>query len=102
MFRLFSSFIVRKRLWVMFIIIAMTAFFGLQITNLKIVINPNTMLPKNHLNVIGTNTAEALFGSKHVVLIGVSAANGGTVYQPEVLDAVKRLSDRMGAVPGVK
>ncbi len=102
MFRLFASFIVRRRLWVLLAVLSATVFLGLQIKNLKIVINPNTMLPQQHENVIGTNLAESLFGSKHVIVIGVSAANGGTIYQPEVLSAVQRLSGRIGALPGVK
>ena len=102
MFRHFALFIVRRRLWVLLAIFAATIFLGLQIMNLKIVINPNTMLPKHHANVIGTNAAESLFGSKHVIIVGVSATNGGTIYQPEVLNAVQRLTDRISAVPGVK
>ncbi|SFU53518.1 outer membrane lipoprotein-sorting protein [Pseudoduganella namucuonensis] len=102
MFRHFATFVVRRRLWILLAILAMTVFLGLQIRNLKIVINPNTMLPAHHENVIGTNLAESLFGSKHVIVIGVGAANGGTIYQPDVLSAVRRLSERIGAVPGVK
>ena len=102
MFRLFASFIVRRRLWVLVAILAATVLLGFQIRNLSIVINPNTMLPQHHENVIGTNLAESLFGSKHVIVIGVSAANGGKIYQAEVLSAVRRLTQRIGALPGVK
>lgn len=102
MFKLFASFIVRRRLLVLLAILGATVFLGLQIKNLKIVINPNTMLPKHHENVIGTNLAESLFGSKHVIVIGVSGADGGSVYRPEILDAVKRISYKVSSVPGVK
>lgn len=96
------STIVEKRFWVITAIVIMTAFFGMQITNLRIVINPNTMLPKEHPNVIGTNTAETLFGSKHVVVVGVSAADDGSALRPEVLSVVARLSHELGNIPGVK
>lgn len=94
--------IVRRRFWVIAAIALLTAFFGLQVTNLKIVIDPNTMLPKAHPNVVGTNTAETLFGSKHVVVIGVSAADGGSALRPEVLSVVARMSTQMADIPGVK
>jgi uncharacterized protein len=102
MFRHFSTFVVRQRLWILLAILAATVFLGLQIRNLKIVINPNTMLPAHHENVIGTNLAESLFGSKHVIVIGVSAADGSKIYRPEVLHAVHQLSDKLSALPGVK
>lgn len=83
-------------------VIGLTAFLGLQIKNLKIVINPNTMLPQHHQNVIGTNVAEELFGSKHVVVIGVSSADGGNALNQNVLEVVQQLSEKMPAIEGVK
>ncbi|HEY5798970.1 MAG TPA: MMPL family transporter, partial [Burkholderiaceae bacterium] len=102
MFQLFATHVVRRRLWVLLAVLAATVFFALQIKNLKIVINPNTMLPAHHVNVIGTNTAEALFGSKHVIVIGVSATDGGAIYRADVLQAVQRLGERIKAIKGVK
>lgn len=96
------AWIVRHRLAVIAAIALLTVFFGFQVTNLKIVINPNTMLPQEHPHVIGTNTAETLFGSKHVVVVGVSAADGGSALRPELLSAVARLTTKLADVPGVK
>lgn len=94
--------IILRRFWVITIIAVVTVSLGLQIKNIKIVINPNTMLPKSHPNVIGTNIAESLFGSKHVVVIGVSASDGGTALRPEVLSVVERISKEVVNIPGVK
>jgi predicted RND superfamily exporter protein len=95
--------IIRHRIPVVVAISLITVLFAIQVGNLRIVIDPNTMLPQHHPNVVGTLTAERLFGSKHVVVVGISAADGGTVYDDlEVLGAVDRLTRTLGAVPGVK
>ena len=94
--------IIRRRFWVIFFIVLATVFFAAQIRNLKIVIDPTALLPKQHPNVIGTNLAEALFGSKYVVVVGVSAADSGTAMKPEVLQVVADLSRDLARVPGVK
>lgn len=102
MFKSLSTLIVRHRLWVVLGIGVLTAFFTFQIRNLTIVIDPNTMLPKHHPNVVGTNTAETLFGSKHVVVLGVSARDGSTALQPQVLAVVEKLTRAISDIPGVK
>ncbi len=94
--------IVRRRFWLILAISVLTVFFGAQIRHLKIVIDPSAMLPKQHPNVIGTTAAETLFGSKYVVVIGVSAADGGTALQPSVLKVVQDLTRDLARVPGVK
>jgi uncharacterized protein len=100
--RSIATLIVRRRFWLILFIVALTGFFGSQIRHLKIVIDPSALLPKLHPNVIGTYAAEALFGSKYVVVVGVSAADGGTALRPEVLQAVANLTRDLAVVPGVK
>ncbi len=102
MFKSIVTEIIRRRFWVIAVIVLMTAFFAAQVRNLKIVIDPSTMLPKSHPNVIGTNTAEALFGSKYVVVVGVNANDGTTALSPDVLSTVARLSTRLAVIPDVK
>lgn len=102
MFTTLATAIVRRRIWVLVMVGLLTAFFGAQIRNLKIVIDPAALLPQAHPNVIGTNLAEKLFGSKYVVVVGVGAADGGSALRPEVLDALARLTTALGNVPGVK
>jgi predicted RND superfamily exporter protein len=96
------NFIIKKRFWVILLIALLTLFFGFQIKNLKIVIDPNTMLPQSHPNVIGTNYAESLFGSKHVVVVGISAKDGGSVLRPEIMKSVASLSAKIADISGVK
>lgn len=102
MFSKAIAFLIARRFWVILVIGLLTVFFGLQMTNLKIVIDPNTMLPQEHPNVIGTNLAETIFGSKYVVVVGVSAKDGGSIYRRDVLQSVAGLSEKLGNVPGVQ
>ena len=95
MFKSIITAIIRRRFWVIAVIFLMTAFFAAQVRDLKIVIDPSTMLPKLHPNVVGTNVAEALFGSKYMVVVGVNAVDGSTALSPEVLSTVARLSTKI-------
>ena len=98
----FMQWVVRHRIAVLVAVGLITVLLGSQIRNLRIVIDPVAMLPKAHPNVVGTNLAEAVFGSKYVVVVGVSAADGGTALRPEVLEAVDRLTKSLSAVAGIK
>ncbi len=100
--RAIATLIVRRRFWLILAIGLLTVFFAAQVRHLKIVIDPSAMLPKAHPNVIGTTAAETLFGSKYVVVIGVSATAGGTAMQSAVLQTVADLSRDLAQVPGVK
>ena len=97
-----ATLIVRRRFWLILAIGLLTVFFASQVRHLKIVIDPSAMLPKLHPNVIGTTLAETLFGSKYVVVVGVSAAAGGTVMRAETLQVVSDLTRDLAKVPGVK
>lgn len=96
------AWIVRYRLWVLIAISLATLFFATQIRNLQIVINPNTMLPQAHPSVIATNLAESLFGSKHVVVIGISSVDGSTALTPRILTTLRQLSQSISELPGIK
>ncbi len=94
--------VVRHRVAVLVLVGVITVLLGSQIRNLRIVIDPVAMLPKAHPNVVGTNLAEAVFGSKYVVVLGVNTTDGGTALRPDVLDVISRLTKKLADVPGVK
>ncbi len=102
MIRTIATTIVRRRFWLVLAIGLLTVFFASQLRHLNIVIDPSAMLPKLHPNVIGTTTAETLFGSKYVVVVGVGAADGGSAFRPEVMRVVADLTRDLAKVPGVK
>ena len=94
--------IVRRRFWFVLMIGLCTVLLGTQVRHLKIVIDPSAMLPKAHPNVIGTNIAEALFGSKYVVVVGVSRNDGKSALEMSTLQTVADLSKEIVKIPGVK
>jgi len=96
------GFVLRYRRWVVAIVLLVTALLATQIHNLRIVIDPASLLPQAHPNVIGTTLAEKLFGSKYVIVVGVAPADGGTALRPDVIGVVRDLTVALAAVPGVK
>lgn len=88
----FMQWVVRNRAIVLVLVGLISILLGSQIRNLRIVIDPVAMLPKAHPNVVGTNLAESIFGSKYVVVVGVSAAAGGTALRPDIVEVVSRLT----------
>ena len=94
--------IVRRRFWFVLMIGLCTVLLGAQVRHLRIVIDPSAMLPKAHPNVIGTNIAETLFGSKYVVVVGVSRTDGSSALQPSILQVVADLSQSLKKIPGVR
>jgi uncharacterized protein len=102
MLRQAVSLIVKNRWLMVTLVLLITALLASQVRNLRIVIDPASLLPQSHPNVIGTNAAEKLFGSKYVIVVGVSSADGTTVLTPPLLEVMARLTQRLADVPGVK
>lgn len=101
MLRLYIEKIIRWRYLVMLLTILTTVFMVSQMRHLKVIIDPNQMLPQAHPYVIGTNLAEKIFGSNYVLVVAVSPKKGD-VYQPEVLQRVRTISDELQKLPNVK
>ena len=94
--------IIRRRFWFVLMIGLCTVLLGAQVRHLKIVIDPSAMLPKAHPNVVGTNIAEALFGSKYVVVVGVSRSDASSALQISTLQTIADLTKELVKIPGVK
>lgn len=50
------------------------------------------MVPQSHPYITATNTIERIFGSKYLVVIGLTPTEGDAL-QPQVLEAVRRITD---------
>jgi hypothetical protein len=92
--------ILKFRLLVIILTLIVTAFLGFQIKNLHVVIDPNTNLPQDHPYIIATNKIEKLFGSKNVIVIGVTPKEGDA-FQPNVLKKIEEITKPLLATPGV-
>lgn len=99
-FETFAAFIVRRRVAVLILLLLVTGFMLSQARNLKMVIDPNALLPQDHPFVVTTRTVEQVFGSKYVVVIGVQPEQGD-VFQPAVVGQVQRITRALNQSPGV-
>ena len=77
-----------------------TAVAVSQARHLRIIIDPNTMLPQSHPYVMTNNKVEQIFGSKYVVVVGITPKQGD-IYQPAVLEKVQHITAALLQTPGV-
>lgn len=97
----FTVQVVRLRWLVLLLAALLTAGLLSQVRNLRIVVDPNTMLPQHHPYVIGTHLAEEVFGTNYMLVIAL-APQHGTVYDAAVIERVRRIGDGLLAIPEVR
>jgi predicted RND superfamily exporter protein len=88
----------RKVVIVLTMLVTMAALF--QAHSVKVVIDTAKLMPQSNPFVSTSNDVDRIFGSKHVIVIGV-APREGDVYQPAVLEKVQRITAALLKVPGV-
>lgn len=96
----YARFIVSHRLIVVAVSLAITAVLACFAVGLKIIISPTAMAPQEHPYVRTTQQIEALFGTKNMVLIGLTPKEGDAL-QPTVLERVQRITQALQAEPGL-
>jgi predicted RND superfamily exporter protein len=97
--RRYAEAVIRWRVAVILLAVVVTVLLGLQITQLRVIVDPARMLPQDHPYVSVTNRVEELFGSKYVVVVGITPREG-TALTPAVLEKVRRMTDAFLAAPG--
>jgi predicted RND superfamily exporter protein len=97
-FRPYARWIVSRRLLVVTAIALVTLFFVSRLGSLMVDSNPDLWAPQNHAYVETTNLLEDLFGGRNLTVIGV-VPKTGDVYQPKVLEKIKRIQDELELVP---
>jgi hypothetical protein len=80
--------------------VLLTVVLSLQLKNLRVVIDPNSNLPRRHPYVVATEQIEKVFGAKHVIVIAMTPREGD-VFTPRVLDKVQRITTALLETPGV-
>ncbi|MHB8455176.1 MAG: outer membrane lipoprotein-sorting protein [Acidiferrobacterales bacterium] len=98
--RRYIHWILRHRLAVIVLILAVSAVLLPQAARLRVVIDPSTMLPSTHPYVVATNKIADLFGSQYTVMIGVTPKTGD-VFQANVLNKVRRITAALMKTSGV-
>lgn len=96
----YIEWIIRHRIAVILVTLMVTALAVFQARSIKIIIDPATMMPQSHPYVSTSTEVEKVFGSKHVVVVGIQAEQGD-IYQPAVLERVERITGALLKVPGV-
>lgn len=96
----YSKWLMRNRWPVILVMLALSGVLGAFGAGLKVVIDPATLSPQGHPYIQATNRVEKTFGSKYLMLIGVTPRSGD-LFQPAVLDRVKRMTDKLSQTPGV-
>lgn len=96
----YIDWITRHRAATIGLTLIITVILALQATNLRIIIDPNSILPQSHPYVATTNKVEDIFGSRYVMVIGITPKRGD-IYQPQVLGKVKSITDALSFAPGV-
>ena len=96
----YIEWVIRHRYVVIALTLLVTAFAVSQAKNLKIIIDPNTMLPQSHPYVSTTNQVEKTFGSKYIVVVGITPKEGD-IYQALVLEKVQHITAALLKAKGV-
>lgn len=91
---------VRYRVAVLAMVALVTLVLSWQLPGLRIVVDPDELLPHSHPFQIATSTIERIFGNKYLVVIAVTAREG-TVFQAPVLTRVQAITDALAETPGV-
>lgn len=92
--------IITYRKWVLTLTAIVTVVLLAQLKSLQVIIDPDTTLPQSHPYIATGNLIEKVFGNKFTVVIAMTAKNGD-IYQPEILEKIQRITQRLSQAPGV-
>ena len=79
-------------------ILGITAFLVTRLGTLQVDSNPDLWAPQKHAYVETTNQLEEVFGGRNLTVIGI-VPKQGDVYQPHVLEKIKRIQDGIELLP---
>jgi hypothetical protein len=98
--RAYLEWIVRFRWLVLAVTVLVAGLLASRIGQLRIEIDPSRFLPQSHPYVVTSDRVEDIFGSRYVLVIGITPAQGD-IYSAEVLGKVDRITRGLREVPGV-
>jgi len=101
MLRRYVTFVVRWPKAVIALSLLITIVLGFYITRLKVLLDVDDQIPPGHPKVIVGKRIEKQFGGKFITIVGFYPKTG-TVYTPETLAKVKRVTEALEKVPGIK
>ncbi len=101
MLRRYVTAVVRHPKLVIALVALVTVVLGFFTTRLHVLLDVDAQLPSANKLVIVGQRIEKLFGGKYMTVIGVYPKEG-TVYTPSTLAKVKRMTEALEKLPGVK
>jgi uncharacterized protein len=90
----YLNWIIRHRKFVITATLVITLGLLAQLRSLQVIIDPDSALPQTHPYIATGNLIEKVFGNKFTVVIGITPKEG-TVYQPQILNKVANITDRI-------
>ncbi len=96
----YAAALLRHRVAVITLTLLITAALGWLAAGIKVVIDPAALAPQGHPYVAATSRVETAFGSKYLLIIGITPRQGDAL-QPAVLERVQRLTHELTHQPGV-
>lgn len=100
MFHAWAEFVVRRPIFLLIAVFAVSAGLATQLQHLRLDIREKDQLPQAHPNVQLYNRINDLFGGGAIVVIGILARDGD-VFTAETLAAVDRITKRLEALPAL-
>jgi predicted RND superfamily exporter protein len=101
MLRRYVTSVVNRPRTVIALVVVVTLVLGFFITRLRVLLDVDAQLPPAHKLVVTGQRVEKLFGGKYMTVIGVYPESG-TIYTPPILGKVKRITEKLERIPGVK
>ncbi len=96
----YAHWLLRYRVWVIAATLLITSVLGFFGSGLKIVIDPAALAPQGHPYIQATNRLDKMFGSKYLMLVGITPRQGD-IFQPAVLGRIERITRKLETTPGV-
>ena len=101
MLRRYVTSLVGRPKTVIAVVLAVTLTLGFFMTRLRVLLDIDSQIPPGHPLVVVGHRVEKLFGGKYMSVIGFYPEQG-TIYTPQILAKVKRVTDAVERLPGVK
>lgn len=92
-------FIIYRRIWILLVAMVFVLLAALNVKNLKIVLEPDKLLPPNHEYTIGSRLITKEFGLKYTMVVALSKASGA--FSAADLNRLALVTRQLSAVPGV-
>jgi uncharacterized protein len=101
MLRRYVTAVVNRPKLVIAIVIAVTLVLGFFISRIRMLLDVDSQIPPGHPLVVVGQRIVKLFGGKYVTVVGFYPEKG-TIYTPAILAKVKRVTEALEKLPGVK